>query len=43
MSEINRNSDRPTMGQDSIATRQSLLYRLKDAGDEGSWREFVDT
>lgn len=29
--------------EDSIATRQSLLYRLKDAADEASWREFFDT
>ena len=28
---------------DSIPTRQSLLVRLKDWGDESSWREFFDT
>jgi RNA polymerase sigma-70 factor (ECF subfamily) len=29
--------------QDSIATRQSLLHRLKDLDDGPSWREFFDT
>jgi RNA polymerase sigma-70 factor (ECF subfamily) len=28
---------------DSIPTRQSLLARLKDWGDQESWREFFDT
>ena len=28
---------------DSIPTRQSLLARLKDCGDQESWREFFDT
>ena len=28
---------------DSIPTRQSLLARLKDVGDQESWREFFDT
>jgi len=28
---------------ESIATRQSLLVRLKDLGDQQSWREFFDT
>ena len=28
---------------DSIPTRQSLLARLKDCGDQDSWREFFDT
>jgi DNA-directed RNA polymerase specialized sigma24 family protein len=28
---------------DSIPTRQSLLARLKDWGDQKSWREFFDT
>jgi RNA polymerase sigma factor (sigma-70 family) len=28
---------------DSIPTRQSLLARLKDLGDQESWREFFDT
>jgi hypothetical protein len=28
---------------DSIATRQSLLYRLRNSADETSWREFFDT
>jgi len=28
---------------DSIPTRQSLLVRLKDCGDQESWREFFDT
>src|SRR6266699_243383 len=27
---------------DSIPTRQSLLARLKDVGDQESWREFFD-
>ena len=27
---------------DSIPTRQSLLARLKDLGDQGSWREFFE-
>jgi len=43
MSEIEHPPGLPTTGQDSIATRQSLLYRLQDAGDEASWREFFDT
>jgi hypothetical protein len=30
-------------GTDSIPTRQSLLARLKDWGDQESWREFFDT
>lgn len=29
--------------QDSIATRQSLLARLKDVEDQESWRDFFDT
>jgi RNA polymerase sigma-70 factor (ECF subfamily) len=29
--------------QVSIPTRQSLLARLKDWGDQESWREFFDT
>jgi len=29
--------------QASIPTRQSLLVRLKDLGDQESWREFFDT
>jgi len=28
---------------DSIPTRQSLLARLKDVGDQESWRDFFDT
>ena len=28
---------------DSIPTRQCLLARLKDVGDQESWREFFDT
>jgi RNA polymerase sigma factor (sigma-70 family) len=28
---------------DSIPTRQSLLARLKDLGDQESWRDFFDT
>ena len=43
MPENDHHPGLPTTGQDSIATRQSLLYRLKDAGDEVSWREFFDT
>lgn len=30
------------MNTDSIPTRQSLLVRLKDLGDEQSWREFFE-
>jgi RNA polymerase sigma factor (sigma-70 family) len=29
--------------QDFIPTRRSLLGRLKDLGDEGSWKDFFDT
>ena len=28
---------------DSIATRETLLSRLKDCGDQASWQEFYDT
>jgi hypothetical protein len=28
---------------DSIPTRQSLLNRLKDWGDQSSWQDFFDT
>jgi hypothetical protein len=28
---------------DSIATRQSLLARLKDVQDQESWRDFFET
>ena len=28
---------------DSIPKRQSLLARLKDVGDQESWRDFFDT
>ena len=29
--------------EDLLATRQSLLTRLRDAGDQTGWREFFDT
>src|SRR5438876_7017588 len=29
--------------QVSISTRQTLLARLKDLGDQASWRQFFDT
>lgn len=31
------------MNNDSIPTRQTLLARLKDLGDERSWRDFFET
>jgi len=43
MPEIDHQSSLPTMGQDSIATRQSLLHRLRNAEDQSSWQEFFDT
>jgi RNA polymerase sigma-70 factor (ECF subfamily) len=33
----------PQAAEDSIATRQSLLVRLRNAEDQRSWREFFDT
>jgi RNA polymerase sigma-70 factor (ECF subfamily) len=33
----------PTSPGDSMATRASLLARLKDWDDQGSWQEFFDT
>jgi RNA polymerase sigma-70 factor (ECF subfamily) len=33
----------PNQAFDSIATRHSLLNRLKDWGDQTSWQEFFDT
>lgn len=35
--------DTHTTNQDSMATRRSLLTRLKDWGDRAGWREFFDT
>lgn len=32
-----------TTNEDSMATRRSLLTRLKDWGDRAGWREFFDT
>ena len=32
-----------TTTEDSLATRRSLLTRLKDWGDRAGWREFFDT
>ncbi len=30
-------------GESTLHTRPSLLLRLRDAGDDGAWRAFVDT
>ena len=35
--------DTHTTNEDSMATRRSLLTRLKDWGDRAGWREFFDT
>src|SRR5437016_802251 len=36
-------SPMPEKSFDSIPTRQSLLNRLKDWGDQASWQDFFDT
>src|SRR5262245_12813470 len=33
----------PTLSADPMATRASLLARLKDWGNQGSWQEFFDS
>ena len=43
MKSIEKGPSSPSAPEDSIATRQSLLLRLKDMEDEASWREFFDT
>lgn len=39
----NLGSSRPVAQGDSLPTRSSLLGRLRDLGDEVSWRRFFDT
>jgi RNA polymerase sigma factor (sigma-70 family) len=43
MTEADTEANAPKMSDDSIATRQSLLCRLRNTADEASWREFFDT
>lgn len=42
MTPPNTRANEPERSDDSIATRQSLLCRLKDTADETSWHEFFD-
>jgi RNA polymerase sigma-70 factor (ECF subfamily) len=37
------NEIRPSTGEDSLPTRRSLLSRLRDLGDNESWRSFFET
>lgn len=40
---MNTSVSAPFSGEDPAATRSSLLHRLKDWGDHGSWQDFFDT
>ncbi len=42
MTATNSGANAPKPGDDSIATRESLLWRLKNTADEVDWREFFD-
>jgi RNA polymerase sigma factor (sigma-70 family) len=33
----------PSRGDELVPTRESLLERLRDLGDQGSWQQFFDT
>lgn len=43
MTNTSHSEEAPHPGQDSIPTRESLLDRLKDFGDDRSWGDFYDT
>jgi len=40
---VNASASEPFPGDDPAATRSSLLHRLKDWGDHGSWQDFFET
>ena len=40
---MTRHDSPPGRAQTSLATRRSLLSRLKESNAEESWREFLDT
>lgn len=40
---MNTSASVPFPGDDPAATRSSLLHRLKDWEDQGSWQDFFDT
>jgi RNA polymerase sigma-70 factor (ECF subfamily) len=42
MTATDTGANAPKPSEDLIATRQSLLYRLRNRADETSWREFFD-
>lgn len=43
LSRMDRPDRAPSADVDPAATRSSLIHRLKDWGDQGSWQDFFDT